>query len=351
MKKISVILPCKNEEQTIGICITKIQQVLKGKNYEIIVSDSSTDKSAEIAKKLGVLVIKHNKIGYGNAYLEGFKVARGNIIIMGDSDNTYDFLEIPKLLNEIKKCDLVLGRRKFIEKGAMPVMHRYIGSPILSFISRLFFGTKIKDINTGFRAIRKESLKKLNLKTTGMEFASEMIIQAIKNGLRINEIPIHYYKRKGESKLRTFHDGWRHLRFMLLYSPLFLFLIPGLIFFLAGFIFLIYLSFNSSNFYYSFLSSLSVILGYQLVIFSLFAKTYAINHLGDKPIFESFYRYVSIESASISGFLIILMGALFSFLSLLENKLNLIISFTFFIIGIQTIFSSFMLSILGIKKK
>ncbi len=155
--KISVVLPCRNEEQTIGICIKKIKQALKGKNYEIIVSDSSSDKSAEIAEKSGAKVIRHNKEGYGNAYFEGFKHAKGSVIVMGDSDDTYDFLELPKLLEHIEKYDLVIGKREFIELGAMSFSHRYFGTPLLSFVSRLFFKTKIRDINSGFRVIKKES--------------------------------------------------------------------------------------------------------------------------------------------------------------------------------------------------
>ncbi len=340
-EKISVILPCRNEEKTVGICIGRIKEALKEKNYEIIVSDSSTDKSAEIAKKLGVQVVKHNKEGYGNACLEGFKHAKGDIVVFGDADNTYDFSEIPKLLEYIGEYDLVLGKRKFIQKGSMPFSHRYIGNPILSFTSRLFFKTNVKDINTGFRAIKKESFEKLNLKTTGMEFASEMIIMAVKNGLKIKEVPVHYYKREGNSKLRTFKDGWRHFRFMLLYSPLFLFFIPGLILFLLSIIFL---------FYNILFSALFVIIGYQLIIFALFTKTYAITHFGDKPILNPFYKYLSIESASITGLLIILLGIIAYFLIGTNKTESAIFAFMFVIIGIQTIFSSFMLSILGIKK-
>ncbi len=367
---ISVVLPCRNEEKTIGICIDKIKEVFKKNNLkgEIIVSDSSSDNSPEIAKKLGAKVIKHNKVGYGNAYLEGFRHAKGDIIVMGDADNTYDFLEIPNLLKALKNNDMVLGRRKYIKKGAMPLLHRVIGNPLLSFVLRFFFKGKIKDAHSGFRAIKKEKLNQLNLKTTGMEFASEMIIKAIKNNLKIKEVPIHYYKRKGSSKLKSFSDGWKHLRFMLLYSPLFLFFIPGIILFLIGLISMPWLYFGSPEilgirlFYHPlFLSSVLVIIGYQLVIFALFAKTYATTHLGDKPILNKLYRYITIEKASIFGILIILAGIIIyttillkwlntNFGALNEIK-NSIIALTLIVVGIQTIFSSFMLSILGIKEK
>jgi glycosyltransferase involved in cell wall biosynthesis len=337
---ISVILPCRNEEETIRVCIEKIKRALKGKKYEIIVSDSSSDRSAEIATELQVKVIKHNKEGYGNAYLEGFKHAKGDIIVMGDSDNTYDFGEIPKLLNYINDYDLVLGERKFIERGAMSFSHRYIGNPVLSFISRLFFKTKIRDINTGFRIIKKESLDKLYLQTSGMEFASEMIVKAIKKKLRIKEVPISYYRRKGKSKLNSFRDGWRHLRFMLLYSPLFLFFVPGIIFLLLSTFFLF------SNILFA---ALLMIIGYQLIIFSLFTKTYAVNYLGDEPILDSLYKYVTIERASLTGLLIILFGIFLYFLIGTHKTESAMLAFIFIVFGIQIIFSSFMLSILGIK--
>lgn len=367
--KISVILPCRNEEENIAMCIKKIKSALKGRNYEIIVSDSSTDRSAEIAKNLGAKVIKHNLEGYGNAYLEGFKHANGNIIILGDADNTYDFLEIPKLLKYINNYDLILGRRKFIQKRAMSDLNRYIGNPILSFLLRLLFNAKVKDVHTGFRVIKKEKLEKLNLRTTGMEFASEMIIKSIKNKLKIKEVPVHYHKRKGISKLRGFRDGWKHLRFMLLYSPLFLFLIPGLVMFLFGILSMIMLYFDlviigNFRFYYHpmFVSSLLIILGFQLITFSLFAKTYAVTHLGEKNLTINLIdKIFTIEKSIIIGSLIFSVGlvtglyVLFTgitsgFGELQEIKIS-IITLTLLFIGMQVIFSSFMLSILGIKEK
>ncbi|PIN86665.1 hypothetical protein COV19_04090 [Candidatus Woesearchaeota archaeon CG10_big_fil_rev_8_21_14_0_10_44_13] len=218
--EVSVILPCRDEEKTIGLCIGKIRQVFKKEkiNGEIIVSDSSTDDSASIADESGAKVIKHGKIGYGNAYFEGFRHARGRYIIMGDSDNTYDFGEITKFLHYLrdKDYDFVIGNRfnGMIKKGAMPFLHRYIGNPLLSFISRIFFRTGIYDINCGFRAIDRRLLDRLGLEMTGMEFASEMVIKAVKYDARIKEIPVNYYERVGESKLRTLRDGWKHISFM-----------------------------------------------------------------------------------------------------------------------------------------
>ncbi len=371
--EISIILPCRNEEAALDSCLTQIKEIIKkhALNAEIIVSDSSTDSSPEIAKKHKVKLIKHDKEGYGIAYLKAFSEAKGKYIFMADADGTYDFGEIPNFLSYLKQnYDFVIGDRfkGKISPNAMPWNHRYIGNPILSFILRLFFKTKIHDVHCGMRAIKKEALKKLSLKTAGMEFASEMIIQAVKNHLKIKELPIDYYERKGVSKLRSLADGWRHLRFMLLYSPLYLFFLPGTILFIIGSISLIWLYLASPQilgikFYYHpmFASSLFIIIGYQLIIFAIFAKSYAITHLEEKAkIVTSINKYITIEKASIVGIIITLAGVLIyififtkwlrtSFGELQEVK-NSIIALTLIIIGIQTIFSSFMLSILGIKK-
>lgn len=372
--KYSFILPCRNEEKAIGICIKKIQKTMERlcipiEDYEIIVSDSSRDKSPEIALSLGAKVVKHDKFGYGNAYLEGFKAASGEILIMGDADDTYDFREVVRLLNYADNYDLVLGERRFMQKGSMPLLNRYFGNPVLSGILGLFFGARVKDSHTGFRVVKKSALEKLDLRTTGMEFASEMIIKAIKRNLKIKEVPVNYYPRKGETKLRRFRDGWRHLRFMLLYSPTFLFLIPGITLFLIGLTSMALLYFDLFSFlgiklYYHpmFLSAVLIIAGYQLIIFAAFAKTYAITHLGETSHFmEKLYRHISIEKAGIFGLLILFAGIFIyvkifagwvgsGFSSLNEVK-NSIVALTLILISIQTIFSAFMLSMLGIREK
>ncbi|MEK6951612.1 MAG: glycosyltransferase [Nanoarchaeota archaeon] len=367
--KISVVLPCRNEEKTIGVCIGKIRKALKGKDYEIIVSDSSSDRSAIIAKNLGVKIIKHDKVGYGAAYLEGFSQATGDYIIMGDSDNTYDFLDIPRFIDELDRgYDLVIGHRKRICKAAMPLLHKYIGNPFLSFLMRIFFHEKIKDSQSGFRAIRKDKLKKLNLQTKGMELASEMIVKAIKNKLKIKEIPITYYPRVGESKLRSFNDGWKHLRFMLLYSPIYLFIIPGLILFILGFCVMIRLLFDSFQLFgLTFFTHPSIIgaflamIGYQTISLGLFAKTYAVNNLGEEDRFiEKFNRKLNLEKAIKLSLVVFLIGLAIDLKIVLDwigsgfgglEKFNLaIFATTLIIISIQTIFSAFFLSILGIKK-
>ncbi|MFA5484711.1 MAG: glycosyltransferase family 2 protein [Candidatus Pacearchaeota archaeon] len=370
---ISIILPCRNEEKALDFCLSNVKEVIKKNNLsaEIIVSDSSVDSSPEIAKRHKVVLVKHDKEGYGNAYLEGIKHSKGEYIMMLDADGTYDFNDIPLFISYLDKgYDFVIGDRfkGKMDKKCMPWSHKYIGNPILSGLLRFFFKTKVRDAHCGIRAIKKSSLKKLNLQTKGMEFASEMVIKAARNNLKIKEIPTNYYCRLGDSKLKSFRDGWRHLRFMLLYSPFFLFFIPGLILFLIGFFSFLWVYLNNPYlfgivlFYHPlFLSSLFLISGYQLMIFSLFAKTYSINHLNDKPILNKYYKFISIESASIVGIFLILAGLIiYSFIffywikgfksfGLTETK-NTILAFTLIILGIQTISSSFMLSILGIKK-
>ncbi|MBZ9578025.1 glycosyltransferase family 2 protein [Patescibacteria group bacterium] len=372
--EVSIILPCLNEEQSLGTCLEKIKKVVRKNNLNaeiIVVDNGSTDNSCKIAKRKKVKIIYEPKRGYGSAFLKGFEVAKGKYFFCADSDGSYDFREIPRFIEELKKgSDFVIGDRfkGKVKKGAMPWFHRYIGNPMLSGILRLFFKTKIQDVHCGMRTITKKALKELNLRATGMEFASEMVIQAVKKNLKTKEIPIDYHKRKGTSKLKSFRDGWKHLRFMLLYSPLFLFFIPGVLLFLIGLISMLWLYFGSLNifgiefqYHPMFLSALLIIIGYQLIIFSLFAKTYAINHLGEKPIFNKLYKYLTIEKAGIVGIIIVLLGIIifatifFKWLNTgfgeLDEIKNSITALTLIIVGIQTIFSSFMLSILGIKEK
>ncbi len=371
--EISIILPCRNEEQALDKLLIQIKEVIKKHNLsaEIIVSDSSTDSSPKIAKQHKVKLIKHDKEGYGNAYLQAFPHAKGKYLFLADADGTYDPREIPRFINELKQGnDFVIGNRfkGKIEEGSMPWHHRHIGNPILSSLLRIFFKTKIHDTLCGMRAIKNSALQKLSLKTTGMEFAYEMIIKAIKNNLKIKELPINYSKRLGISKLRSFADGWRHLRFMLLYSPLYLFFLPGIILSLLGLISMLWFYLANPKilgfqlyFHPMFLSSLMLIIGYQLIIFTLFARSYALNHLEEKSeLITKITKHITIEKASVAGLLLALIGSLIyltifikwltkGFPALNEIK-NSILALTLIVMGVQTIFSSFMLSILGIKK-
>jgi glycosyltransferase involved in cell wall biosynthesis len=351
---VSVILPCRNEEKTVGDCIRKIKRVFSDNRIdgEIIVSDSSADGSAEIAWKLGAVVVKHGKEGYGYAYQEGFRRAKGDIIIIGDADGTYDFMEIPKLMAKAKDNDLVIGSRLkgTIKKGGMPWLHRRIGNPLLSFMLRMLFGANVSDTQSGFRLIRRDAWKKLNLQTTGMEFASEMIIRASKQGMRIAEVPITYSPRKegSASKLRSLRDGWKHLRFMLLYSPLFIFLLPGVLFIFAGF-FMMPLRASAANASYSLTVVLLIILGYQIILLGLFAKTYAAVHLKQKSrMVDWINKYISLERGIMIGLAIILFGIILSFVL---KAITFIFALVLLIIGIQTLFSAFFMSIIGIEER
>ena len=230
---VSVVMPCLDEEETVGICVGKAIGWLRRRGIDgevVVVDNGSTDRSVEIATAAGARVIHERRRGYGQAYLRGFAEARGDYIVMGDSDDTYDFSDLDALVEPLDRgADMVLGNRFAggIATGAMPWMHRYIGSPIINAVIRLFFGTRIGDSQSGLRAFRRGVTDRLGLRSSGMELASEMIVSAARSGLRIEEVPAPYALRRGESKLNTVRDGWRHLRFLLLAAPDFLFTLPG----------------------------------------------------------------------------------------------------------------------------
>ena len=222
MVEVSVVIPSKDEEETIGTCIKKIRKIVidNGIDGEIIVADNSQDETPNIAKELGAKLITPDRNGYGYAYRYAFSKAKGKYIVIGDADDTYDFMEIPNLLKPLMngEADMVIGNRfkGKMEKGAMPWHHKWIGNPLLTWFLNLFYNSGVSDTHCGFRVIKRESLDKLEFTSDGMEFASEMIIKAVKQGLMIKEIPVNYYKRKnGNSKLSSFSDGWRHLKFIL----------------------------------------------------------------------------------------------------------------------------------------
>lgn len=379
-QKISVIIPCQNEEGGIEFCLTELGAVIQKNNLNaeiIVVDNNSTDNTYKIVSKFkeklkNLILAKEERPGYGSAYLKGMTIASGEYVFMADGDGTYDFSLLPKFIAKSESgLDLVVGNRFSSPsiKKVMPWLHRMVGNPALSFLVRIFFGAKIKDVHCGMRLIKRNALHAIDLNTTGMEFASEMVIKVAKKGLKIGEIDIPYRERFGESKLKSFSDGWRHLRFILLYSPLLLFLLPGLIISSLGFAGLITFYFGNPNifglnFYIHpmFIFSLMIILGYQLIAFSAFSKIYAISHLGDRNQFiESLFKKITIERAGILGLIIILIGIfiyLFIFIkwmnsgfgSLNEIK-NSIVALTLLVIGVQTFFSAFMFSTLGIKAK
>jgi len=237
---VSIVMPCLNEEGTVGLCVTKARDWLdrSGRSGEVLVIDNgSSDESVAIAITAGARVVHEEKRGYGSAYLRGFAEAQGDVIVMGDSDDTYDFSDLTPLVEPLDQgYDMVLGNRfkGGLEPGAMPWTHRHLGTPVINMLIRTFSGTRIGDSQSWFRAFRRAGATTLRLRSAGMELASEMIVRASRTGMRITEVPTRYYARKAPSKLSTVRDGWRHLRFLLLAAPDFLFTLPGILLSLLG---------------------------------------------------------------------------------------------------------------------
>lgn len=319
---VSVIIPALNEETTIGECIRKIQTVFHDNTIdgEIIVADSSTDRTAEIAQSLGAIVIRPEKPGYGNAYLAGFAHAKGRYIVIGDADNTYDFSDISKLIAPLEAgADFVIGSRfkGVIHKGAMAPLHRYIGNPVLTWMVNVIFGTRFSDTHSGFRAITRNALDQLNLRTGGMEFASEMLVMAAKEQLTIVEVPIDYYPRRTTSKLHSFADGWRHIRFVLLMKPLPFVAIPGLLFSLMGILLMGFFysqgEVESSHLHTFILGAIFFMGGLQVILTGFLMKTYSIIHGYEKKagIIEVIMNYHNLEKFILAGILLSLAGIIF----------------------------------------
>jgi len=373
--KISVVLPCLNEEKTIGVCIEKIKKAFVKFNLdgEIIVSDNgSTDKSAEISRNAGAVVIAQPKKGYGNAYHRGMAEAKGDFIIMADADDTYDFNEIDKFIEPLQQgYDLVMGDRfgGLMQKNAMGFLSK-LGNPILSGILRLFFKTKIRDSHCGMRSFTRAAYDKLNLQTTGMEYASEMVIKAHWQKLKIKEVSISYHPRAGESKLSPWRDGWRHLKFMLLYAPNWLFLGPGIFLFLLGLTLLVTMTFGPIrmgkmilHLHPMFLGALLVLLGYQVFSFGLLTKLYAYSQglMPKSKLVNSYLKNFSLEKLILIGLIVFLIGlglgiwvyiiwAQGGFGALSEVRKSLT-SMTLIILGIQIIFTGFFYNIFKISVK
>lgn len=374
--EVSVVLPCLNEEQTIGVCIDKIRSVFRkeGIRGEIIVADNgSADGSRRIAELGGAKVVSEPRPGYGSAYLAGLREARGSFIVIGDSDNTYDFSDIPKFLEPLRRgYDFVMGSRfkGHINRGAMSFTHRYIGNPVLSGMCRVFFHTELSDIHCGMRAFTVQAYQKMKLMTLGMEFATEMVVNALQNNLKIYEVPIHYYPRLGESKLSPLRDAWRHIRFMLLYSPLWLYFIPGITGFLFGF-FVLLLSIRGPfeflgrawDIHLMVFASVSCILFYQVLNLGVYAHTYAIRQgfLKYDALTLFFKRRFNLERGILLGGIFLLLGIGINFLIVLEwftknfgalhRIRESVFAMTLLVIGLQTIFSSFFLSLLFLERE
>jgi len=379
--ELSIVMPCLNEAETLSICIQKAQQSLLKHDVkgEILVADNgSTDGSQEIARKMGARLIEVPDKGYGSALRGGVAAARGEYIIMGDADDSYNFSELSPFIQKLREgYDLVMGNRfeGTIKPGAMPALHKYVGNPVLTGIGRLLFSSQTGDFHCGLRAFRKDALEKLNLRTTGMEFASEMVVKATLHRMRVAEVPITLYPdgRSRPPHLRSWHDGWRHLRFMFLYSPRWLFLYPGLMLMIIGAMISVWLlpgpktigtvTFDVNTLLYG---GLAIIIGFEAINFAVFTKVFAISEglLPEDPRLNKVFHFIKLETGLIVGIVLVLAGLIGSIYVLDIWKTRsfgpLEYSYTLRVVipagisltlGSQTILSSFFLSILGLKRR
>ncbi|MGP0103012.1 MAG: glycosyltransferase family 2 protein [Solirubrobacteraceae bacterium] len=369
---VSVVIPCLNEAENITQCVTAALSTLEHCEIpgEVIVADNgSSDDSARLAELAGARVVHEPRRGYGSAYLAGFAAARGAYVVMADADLTYDFGEIPRFLAELESgADMIVGdRMQNIHPGAMPWHHRYVGNPLLSSFLNLLFHTGVRDAHCGMRAFRTECLDALDLRTTGMEFASEMVIRAAKTGLVVRQIPIEYHPRGGESKLSSFRDGWRHLRFLLLHAPNHLFILPGALMSLLGALVsltvLAHIDVLERRWDLHTLigGSLLLIVGVQVVSLGLCAHAYATYFMGERDAwFDRARERFRLEHGLMLGSAVALTGlalvtvVVFDWidrgLGSLSQERIAIAGATLLVVGIQIVFSSFLLSILGLRR-
>lgn len=378
--ELSVVLPCLNEAETLDACIRQAQMTMREASIhgEVIVADNgSNDGSIETAERLGARVVRVVAKGYGNALMGGIAAATGKYILMGDADGSYDFGHIPRFVAELRKgADLVMGNRfrGGIRPGAMPVLHRYLGNPVLSGLGRLFFKSPFGDFHCGLRAFSRSAYDRLDLQTAGMEFASEMVVKATLLNLQMVEVPTTLSPdgRTRPPHLRTWRDGWRHLRFLLLYSPRWLFLYPGLLLMLVGTLLEVWLlpeprtvgkvTFDVHTMMYG---SAFVLLGFQAVAFATFTKIFAIAQglFPPDPAVQRVFRYVGLEVGLVIGLILIaggLGGAVYAVklwgarqfgpLDYSRTMRLVIPSVLLLVLGLQTVFASFFLSVLGLRR-
>jgi glycosyltransferase involved in cell wall biosynthesis len=370
---VSVVIPCLNESENIEQCVSAALAALREMDVrgEVVVADNgSEDDSAALAERAGAHVVVEPRRGYGSAYLAGFAASSGRYIVMADADLTYDFNDIPRFVAALEEgAEMVMGdRMDNIQPGAMPWLHRYVGNPILTGLLNLFFRTGVKDAHCGMRAVRRDVLPRLDLRTTGMEFASEMVIRASKEKLKIAEFPIEYHPRGGESKLSSFRDGWRHLRFLLVHSPNHLFIVPGAT--LAGLGTLIValvgagLSFFGRSWGLHTLigGALLMIVGTQVLALGLCAHAYGTYFMGERdPWFDRMRARFRLEHGLLLGGAFLLVGVAMGAvvvatwishgLGSLSDERVALVSASLMIVGIQIFFSSFLLSILGLRRR
>ncbi len=378
--ELSIIMPCLNEAETLATCIDKARKFLNSNNIsgEVLIADNgSTDGSQTIAKNHGVRIVDVPDRGYGNALMAGIKAARGEYIIMGDADDSYDFTSLSPFLVKLREgYDLVMGNRfkGGIKPGSMPFLHKHLGTPALTGIGRLFFHSTCGDFNCGLRGFRKNAILDLNLQASGMEYASEMIVKATLRKLRIAEVPTTLSPdgRSRRPHLRSWHDGWRHLRFLLLYSPRWLFLYPGLLLMLLGLIVGLWIlpkqrvigniTLDVHTLLYS---AVFISVGFQSVIFSIFTKTFAIKEglLPDDPQLKSLFRIFTLEKGLVIGSIFTIVGLACSIYALVfwseqsfgsldySKIMRIVIPASLLLtLGCQVILSSLFLSVLGLHR-
>jgi hypothetical protein len=372
---VSVVIPCLNEEDGVGAVVQAAWEGIEGlgRTGEVIVVDNgSTDRSVEIAEREGATVIHEERRGYGSAYLAGLAAARGDVIVIGDADGTYDFSKLEPFMAEIDKgADMVLGSRLRgeIHKGAMPWLHRHVGNPILTKLINRFFGLRVSDAYCGMRMFRRSALPRLELQAPGMEFALEMILKSAKRGLRMAEVPIDYHPRAGDSKLNTVRDGWRSLRFLLIHSATYLFLIPGAVLFVLGLLVVIPLAagpvevFGTTWYIHPMIAGLAATLvGAQIVQLGLFARAYAVLYLGDRdPLLERSWSRIRLEHGLLLGVALFVVGSVLLAAIFVEwaqggfgtlaREHEALLGVLLVALGVQVVFSSFFLSVLGLRRE
>jgi glycosyltransferase involved in cell wall biosynthesis len=378
--ELTILMPCLNEAETLEVCICKAKRWLEraGVDGEVLIADNgSSDGSREIATRCGARVAPIPDRGYGAALSGGIAAAQGTYVIMGDADDSYDFSNLDAFLNALRGgADLVMGNRFAggIQKGAMPPLHFYLGNPVLTAIGRVLFRSPCRDFHCGLRGFRRDSIRALNLRTTGMEFASEMVVKSTLAHQRIVEVPTTL-KKDGRSRpphLRSWRDGWRHLRFLLMYSPRWLFAIPGLALMAIGFALLVWitpaprtLGQVQLDIHTLLAAAAFVIVGFQALIFGLLTKVFAISEklLPPDPFMERLFKYVTLETGIAVGTVTSLVGIVgcvaavaqwrdagFAHLSPQQTMRFFIPGVLGVVLGAQIIFSSFFMSILGLRR-
>jgi glycosyltransferase involved in cell wall biosynthesis len=370
--EVSVVIPCLNEAASIETCVKMARAALDSGGFRgeiVVVDNGSTDGSGALASAAGARVIDEPRRGYGNAYLAGLAAARGEYLVMLDADLTYDARELPRFVDALKEGgDLVLGdRMNGIQPGAMPWLHRHVGNPALTGLLNRLFGTEVNDAHCGMRALRRDILPRLDLRTTGMELASEMVIRAAKSGLDIRQFPIEYRPRQGESKLSTWSDGWRHLRFLLVHRPTFLFLVPGVMMVALGGLVVAAVLAHVSVFgrqwdiHAMIGGALLVIVGTQVIALGLCAHAYGAYFMGERDIwFDRMRSRFKLEHGLLLGGVIIFAGVVLGgvlvwewvdrgFGNLAEQRLA-VLAATLITAGVQVFFTSFLLSIIGLRR-